>query len=150
MVAPRSDSSSVAAVIEAAGAAQEIAEEHAILRQSLTRLRRLTDLPVLVRELADLRALLAAHFAREEAPQGLHDAVGCAAHLLPRLDALFADHKVLLAEADALLTRATACLDGPLAEVRDGVILLAHHLRQHEQEEEEALAESVYVDLGRC
>lgn len=129
--------------------AREISDQHTDLRRRLAALRGVTDLPRVVTELTALRPLLAAHFAAEEAPRGLYEAVGCAEHVLPRLDALLAEHASLLVELDLLLARAVACLEGPLADVLEGVSLLSHRLHVHERAEEEALADSVYVECGR-
>ena len=130
-------------------AAADIAAEHRELRARLAGLVGTTDVPVLIRELAALRPLLAAHFAREEEADGLYAAVeGAAPHLLPALDALLGDHAALLAEADAAHDAAVACWHGPVADLLHLVARLAAHLATHEEGEEAVLTESLYQDLG--
>lgn len=133
----------------AAAARREIAEEHRTLRTLLERLEATTDLQVLLPRLDELRRLLARHFAREEAPDGLHRVVdGSAPHLTVSVQGLFEEHRECLAELERLASKAHVIVEGPLAELRRGVADLCRQLHEHEAAETELLAGALYDDLG--
>lgn len=128
---------------------RRITEEHEALRESLEILRRLTDLPLLIARLRDLRPLLVEHFRSEEAEDGLHTVVSDnAPHLLPSVQRVFEEHRQFLADIDRLSDEAQECWKGPVREVLDGVRTLCDKLHEHEALETELLTESVYTDLG--
>jgi len=131
------------------GAKARIDEEHAVLRESLDNLRRLTDLPSLISSLQSLRPRLVEHFQSEEAEDGLHKVVSeGASHLLPSVQRVFEEHRQFLADIDRLTGDAKECWEGPMARVLNGVQKLCDHLHEHEILETELLTESVYTDLG--
>lgn len=128
---------------------ETIEGEHLALRARLGRLEGTAALEELVSELTELRALLAIHFAREEAPGGLHRVVDASApHLAASVDALFEDHREYLETLDRLTETARRCLEGPVAEVRTGVGALCRRLHEHEAAETELLAGAVYEEVG--
>lgn len=131
------------------GQIDPIAEEHRALRASLARIEETTDLRLLLPLLEDLRELLAAHFAHEEAVDGLHEVIGDAApHLLTAVQRLFDEHRECLELLDRLGERARECYEGPVREVLDQVGALAAKLHAHEAQETELLAGAVYEDVG--
>lgn len=133
----------------AAAARREIAEEHRALRALLERLEATADPEALHRRLGELRRLLALHFAREEAPDGLHRAIdGSASHLTVSVQGLFEEHREYLAELERLAVKALAIVDGPVAELRRGVAGLCRKLHEHEAAETELLSGALYDDLG--
>jgi hypothetical protein len=133
----------------AAATRREIAEEHRTLRTLLERLEATTDLQVLLPRLDELRRLLARHFAREEAPDGLHRVVdGSAPHLTVSVQGLFEEHREYLAELERLASKVQALVEGPVAELRRGVAELCGKLHEHEAAETELLAGALYDDLG--
>jgi uncharacterized protein with von Willebrand factor type A (vWA) domain len=108
-----------------------------------------SDLARVAPLLADLRALLVAHFAGEEGPAGMHEIVAeGAAHRLPNVQRLIEEHAAIVARLDALTAEVAACAAGPLARALAGVCELVALLRRHEAEEEEIFSEAFYVDLG--
>jgi hypothetical protein len=126
-----------------------IEDEHRILRALLGRLEEMTGLEELVPGLAELRGLLAVHFAREEAPSGLHRVVDASApHLAASVAELIDEHRECLAALDALIEAGRRCLEGPVAEVRSGVSELCRRLHDHEAAETELLAGAVYEEVG--
>jgi len=138
-----------AASAGAHAARHRIDEEHRRLGELLRALERTTDLAQLAPRLAELRALLVAHFASEEGPQGMHDIVAeGAAHRLPNVQHLFDEHRAILERVDRLSSEAGACFEGPVRRVLAGVADLAGTLRRHEADEEELFSEAFYSDLG--
>ncbi|HLE83876.1 MAG TPA: hemerythrin domain-containing protein [Thermoanaerobaculia bacterium] len=126
-----------------------IEDEHRILRALLGRLEETTGLEELVPGLAELRSLLAVHFAREEAPDGLHRVVDASApHLVATVVHLIEEHGECLTALDVLIEAGRRCLEGPVAEVRSGVSELCRRLHEHEAAETELLAGAVYEEVG--
>lgn len=133
----------------AAVARREIAEEHRTLRALLERLAATAEPEALHRRLGELRRLLALHFAREEAPDGLHRVIdGSASHLTVSVQGLFEEHREYLAELERLASEARALVAGPVAELRRGVAELCRRLHEHEAAETELLSGALYDDLG--
>lgn len=123
--------------------------EHRTLRALLGRLEGTSDLEALLPGLAELRRLLAIHFAREEAPGGLHRVVDASApHLAASVEGLFEEHRLSLEELDLLIDAVRRCLEGPVAEARRGVAGLCRRLHAHEAAETELLAGAVYEEVG--
>lgn len=134
---------------EAAVARREIAEEHLQIRAVVGDLETTSDLETLVQRLDELRGLLVSHFAREEAPDGLHRVVDRAApRMAASVQALFDEHRELLERLDGLAERARACLEGPMAEVRRSAADLCRQLHDHEAVESDLLAGALYDDIG--
>ena len=126
-----------------------IEDEHRTLRAQLGRLEETAALEELVSELAELRGLLAVHFAREETPAGLHRVVDASApHLAASVADLIEEHRVCLEALDRMLETGRRCLEGPVAEVRSGVAELCRRLHEHEAAETELLAGAVYEEVG--
>ena len=133
----------------AALARLEIEGEHRLLRSAVYQLRHTRDLRALVPQLEGLRELLASHFAREEEADGLHAAVErVAPHKVNRVGELLLEHDELLAEVEALAASARAYLEGPLANVLDGVRELTSRLHEHERAETDLFSEAVTEELG--
>jgi len=133
----------------AAAARREIAEEHRTLRTLVERLEATADPEALHRRLDELRGLLALHFAREEAPDGLHRAIdGSAPHRTVSVQGLFEEHREYLAELARLAEEARALVAGPVAALREGVAELCRKLHEHEAAETELLSGALYDDLG--
>ena len=128
---------------------RRIEDEHRRLRGLLAELNTTADVARMEALLGDLRTLLVAHFATEEAPEGLHELVSqLAAHRLPNLQQLFAEHRDLLARIDRLRIEAANCVAGPVRRVRDECAGIAATLRRHEEQEEQLFGEAFYADLG--
>jgi len=143
------DPSMPAQTPNAADSRQRIDDEHRHLNELLAELTATRDLVRVETLLSHLRVLLVTHFATEEAPEGLHELVSQqAAHRLPNLQHLFAEHRDFLTRLDRLRDDTVACLGGPVAKILDGVAGLAAALRQHELEEEELFGEAFYTDIG--
>lgn len=133
----------------AARARHEIEEEHRLLRHAVYRLRHTRDMRALVPLLDELHQVLALHFAREEAADGLHFAVErVAPHKANQVDELFREHRELLAEVEALAASAREYLEGPLAAVLAGVRDITNRLHEHERAETDLFSEAVTEDLG--
>lgn len=133
----------------AEAARRQIAEEHRALRLLLERLETTSDPQALLLRLDELRGLLARHFAREEAPDGLHGVIDASApHLVVSVQGLFEEHREYLAELERLAGTVRACLEGPVAEARRGVTELCRKLHEHEAAETLLLAGAMYDDLG--
>lgn len=133
----------------AARARIEIEEEHRLLRHAVYRLRHTRDMRALVPLLDELHQVLALHFAREEAADGLHLAVErVAPHKANQVDELFREHRELLAEVEALAASAREYLEGPLAAVLAGVRDITNRLHEHERAETDLFSEAVTEDLG--
>lgn len=133
----------------AEAARREIAQEHRQIRALVEELETTSGLGALLPLLADLRGLLVTHFAREEAPDGLHRVVdGAAPRLSTSVQLLFDEHRQMLAALDGIEERGRACLEGPVAEVRRSVLELCRQLHEHEAAETELLAGALYEDIG--
>lgn len=141
---PTADRDAAAALVR-----HEIEEEHRLLRTAVYRIRHTRDLRALVPQLEALRELLAGHFAREEASDGLHAAVErVAPHKVNQVGELFREHRELLADVEALASSAREYLEGPLAAVLDGVRDLTGRLHEHERAETDLFSEAVTEELG--
>jgi hemerythrin len=130
-------------------ARRRIDDEHRQLGEMLRSLVHTHDLRKVEKLLADLHVLLVHHFEGEEGGQGLHAIVSeGAAHRLPNLQLLFAEHRELLALLGALQAATAAALAGPVNRIAEGIAELAAALRRHEAEEEKLFGEAFYTDLG--
>jgi len=130
-------------------ARREIAQEHRQIRALVHELETTSALDALLPLLADLRGQLESHFAREEAPDGLHRVVdGSAPRLSTSVQLLFDEHREMLAALDGIAERGRECLAGPVAEVRRSVVELCRQLHEHEAAETELLAGALYEDIG--
>jgi len=128
---------------------ERIADEHHALEEFLGRLERTSDPKVLLPRLEKLRGLLEHHFGGEEEADGIRDDVAkTAPYLLGGLDRVFSEHEEILGEVDALNAKAKEVLEGPVAELRSAVSLLARRLRDHEARETEFMTEVFNTDYG--
>jgi hypothetical protein len=126
-----------------------IAEEHRSLKRLLKNMESTADLRRLVPMLGELHDLLEEHFLHEEATDGLHATIGSSApHHLTTLQNLFEEHQDFLDTLTKLDAQARACLDGPLAEILEGIESVSERLRRHEARETELLTDAMFVDLG--
>jgi hypothetical protein len=133
----------------ASGISPELLAEHFRIRDLTRQLGKARDLHELLTRLAHLRPLLVAHFGREEGPGGLFDTIrSMGLDHVGRLDRFAGEHQSLLADLDALVACAQACLAGPVAEIlRDGQAL-ASKVRRHEAAEDNLLLDTLYTDFG--
>jgi hemerythrin len=128
---------------------QRIDAEHRHLNEVLAELVAAREPERIERLLVALRSLLIGHFATEEAPDGLHEIVAQnAAHRLPNVQQLFAEHRDLVHRLDALRVEAAALREGAFRRLLDEVAGLAAALRAHEAVEDEIFAEAFYTDIG--
>lgn len=131
------------------GRRSHLLAQHRSLRETLGLISATGELTRLVPLLEDLRAQLEAHFAEEEAQDGLADAVGSSApRHLRQLEHLMAEHRVLLDTLDALLARGRPMLAGPVREYVEEIRALSRRLRQHEAQETALLSDAVHADIG--
>lgn len=127
----------------------EIVADHHELKQLLPRIEECSDISDLLALLRQLHTLLVRHFKAEESPAGLHQIIGDAAPQYGNyLQRLFEEHEALDRRIEALIDRAQALLEGPVAEVRIEVAGLCTSLREHESTETRLLTDALYTDLG--
>jgi len=128
---------------------ERIDAEHRRLNEVLDELAAARDPQRLEDLLVTLRSLLIRHFATEEAPDGLHEIVAQnAAHRLPNVQQLFAEHREIVRRLDAVRDACAALRAGPFRELVERVAALAAALRAHEAVEDEIFAEAFYTDIG--
>lgn len=128
---------------------REIEQEHRMLREILGRLVAADEIAHIHPLLAELRALLVSHFAREEAEDGFYRVVEeSGPHLLTQVQVVLDEHPVFLADVDRLLGDVDACVKGPVAKIRKGIESLAEDLHSHEAKENELMGDAFYTDLG--
>jgi len=123
-------------------------EDHRALQTVLGRLEASTDIQLLLPLLEELHRLLQGHFAREEAPDGFRAVFEESPHLYDALDGLLGQHPKFLRDIDQMTRDARACLEGPMAKLREEVRVLCDRLHDHEAEETRLLTEALYTDLG--
>lgn len=124
-------------------------EDHRVLQVILGRVESSRELDLLMPLLEELHRLLRGHFAREEAPDGLHGIVEEAApHHLVHLQELMDQHQAFLERVMHLGESIRTTLDGPVAEIFRNVQSLCNDLQAHEHAETALLTETLYTDLG--
>lgn len=129
--------------------ADDITREHESLHRAVTALGETTDPRHLLAALEEIRPRLLEHFAAEEGEEGLHKVVADGApHLLPSVQRVFEEHRELLTILDRLQADTRELVEGPQAEILEGVRSLCNRLEHHEAVETELLTASVYTDLG--
>lgn len=127
-----------------------IDQDHRAIQEILGRLQATTDLHVLLPALEELRGALAAHFAREEEPEGLHEIISSMSpNTVASLQNVLGEHRAFAERLDGLIDSARACLEGPLAEILRGTAELSESLRDHEARETALFTDAVFIDLGR-
>jgi hypothetical protein len=140
---------------------QEIKDDNQRLQELQRELREFfaADRPLgvsrftLIDLLAELRDLLATHFALEEAFGYFDDPIDVAPHLCERAEALRAEHSELFVQVCHLADRAADLLveHGTLAGYRHVARLFRdfdHRLRQHEAEETALIMLAFNSDIG--
>ena len=129
---------------------ETIEQDHHAIKEILARLEATTDLHILLPILEELRLSLVAHFAREEAPEGMHEIIAdMAPNTVASLQNILGEHQVFLDQLDSVIERGRACLKGPLAEVLHDATALSESLHDHEERETALFTDAVFTDLGR-
>ncbi len=127
-----------------------IEHDHYAIKKILRRLETTTDLHHLVPILDELHTCLLEHFAREEAPAGLHELIASMApDTVATLQNVLGEHQGFLERLDRLRTKAQKCLEGPIAAVLRDTGVLSESLHAHETRETRLFADAVFTDLGR-
>ncbi len=121
--------------------------DHRTVQKLLVDLREADEVGALRRCLSDLKAFAERHFAIEEAPEGLYEAIALAApHFQRRIEAVRAQHGELLAEIEAFLD---ALAGDALPEgARERADALVRAISAHESEENNLHAEALYTEIG--
>ena len=127
----------------------QIAADHHNLRVTIDQLLQVFELPLVIAHLRRLRTELVDHFKLEEGADGLAQAIGeTAPNSLNKLSRLFEEHGKFLDTIDGLIGQTNACLNGPMAEIQDGIRVLCAKLEAHEATETELISEAIFTDLG--
>lgn len=127
-------------------ARERIDAEHRLLAETLRQIERAPDAEALLPLLARLSLSLAAHFAAEEAADGLHEAVrSMAPRHVAHVDAVLAEHVDLRSRLADLLVRG-ATTDWPTLHA--ATIDFVERMRAHEGRENELFDDSVMRDVG--
>lgn len=127
----------------------QIAADHHNLRVTIDQLLQVFELPLVIAHLRRLRTELVDHFKLEEGADGLAQAIGeTAPNSLNKLSRLFEEHGEFLDTIDGLIGQTNACLNGPMAEIQDGIRVLCAKLEAHEATETELISEAIFTDLG--
>jgi hypothetical protein len=114
----------------------ELEGEHRELRGLVARLREARDVGELLPALELLHPALSAHFAHEEFPGGLYEAMGAlgAAHS-SAVRELVDDHYLFLAAVRGLTAAVRHHREGPIDDLLRQAAALATRLRAHEDKE---------------
>jgi hypothetical protein len=127
----------------------QIAADHHNLRVTIDQLLQVSELPLVIAQLRRLRAELVEHFKLEEGADGLAQAIGeTAPNSLNKLGRLFEEHGEFLETIQELITQTNTCLNGPMAEIQNGIRKLCADLEGHEATETELISDAVFTDLG--
>lgn len=133
---------------ESANNADRIVHEHRQLAGMLRELAEADDAPTIARLAVGLHAMLAGHFVREEADDGLREAVLRASpHLIDQLEDIIAEHPALLDAVRGLAEAAAAGSQGQ-ARLSATVADLIGQLRDHEGRESGLLSAALWDDVG--
>ena len=127
-----------------------IEHDHHAIKEILERLEAARDPHVLLSILKELHVSLVDHFAREEAPEGLHEIIASMSPTtVASLQNILGEHEQFLVRLDSLIERLRALVKGPLAEILEGAAALSESLHDHEARETELFTDAVFTDLGR-
>lgn len=127
----------------------QIAADHHNLRVTIDQLLNASNLPLIIGHLRRLRSELVEHFKLEEGGDGLAKAIGeTAPNALNKLGRLFDEHGEFLGTIGRLIDETNACLNGPVADIENGIRRLCAQLEAHEATETELISEAVFTDLG--
>ena len=128
----------------------EIEDDHHAIKEILERLEATMDPHLLLPILEELRMSLVAHFAREEAPEGLHEIIAdMSPNTVASLQNILGEHEHFVVRLDSLIERTRAAVKGPLAEILRDATALSESLHDHEARETELFTDAVFTDLGR-
>ncbi|MFQ5994669.1 MAG: hypothetical protein ACE5K1_06205 [Acidiferrobacterales bacterium] len=120
-----------------------LADEHRTIMALVDRLKRHRTVLHLVPILEELHTLLIGHFAREQFPGGLYEALGQQRpEYHDTLRTLINDHCVILSSARAVLERARVASEEDSVDILSEVQAVIDSLEQHE-EKEHHLAEKI-------
>lgn len=123
----------------------------AVLAQWPHDVRKATEVrPDLIRALSELRSKLQIHFAAEETPEYLSEAVTAAPRLTVRAKALQQQHADFLATLEHVIANVlnSELAGDHLARERESLQKLISDLRRHERAEDDLLLESLDDDIG--
>ena len=113
-----------------------MAEEHVRIMAIVDVLRDVSDPSRHVRTLEELHTLLANHFAREQFPGGLYEAMGAfGSRWHEELRELIRDHCMILSDARSVLERARQATPQTQDTLQTDLIALLDLLCDHEQKE---------------
>ena len=127
-----------------------IEHDHHAIKEILERLEATMDPHLQLPILEELRMSLVEHFAREEAPEGLHDIIAdMSPTQVASLQNILGEHEQFLARLASLIERTRALVRGPLAEILKDAAALSESLHDHESRETELFTDAVFTDLGR-
>ena len=129
---------------------ETIEHDHHAIKEILERLEATMDPHLLLPILEELRMSLVEHFAREEAPEGLHEIIAdMSPTTVASLQNILGEHEQFLVRLDSLIERTRKVVRGPLAEILGDVASLSESLHDHEARETDLFTEAVFTDLGR-
>jgi hypothetical protein len=124
--------------------ADQIAEEHAHIRQRLGELETTTSVDSLRAQLTALVPILRDHFAVEEdLAEFERENPGCN---LAGLVKVLGEHPRILSQADALIAACASGADN--GQLREQVAEFVDLIRGHEQRETKALMDAMWTDIG--
>jgi len=127
----------------------QIAADHHNLRVTIDQLLQVSELPLVIAQLRRLQTELVDHFKMEEGADGLAQAIGeTAPNSLNKLSRLFEEHTEFLDTIESLIDQTNLCLNGPMAEIHQGIRELCTRLEEHEVTETELISDAVFTDLG--
>ena len=127
-----------------------IEHDHHAIKEILGRLEATMDPHLLLPILEELRMSLVEHFAREEAPEGLHEIIATMSpNTVASLQNILGEHQHFVVRLDSLIERTRKMVRGPLAEVLRDAAALSESLHDHEARETELFTDAVFTDLGR-
>ena len=128
--------------------ADRIVHEHRQLSGMLRELGQAHEPAAIARLAAALHGMLAGHFVREEAVDGLREAVLRASpHLVDRLEGIIAEHPALL-RAVAGLAEMAAEQSTTGVQIAAAVKAVIEQLRDHEGRESGLLSAALWDDVG--
>ena len=124
-----------------ARSSRRIQDDHRSIRDLLSALGGADQVGELMSLLEELRGMLETHFAFEESETGMRAVVvEQAPERMPELEALFAEHGEIRADAVRLWETSQDCL-----RFRDALV---DRIKQHEAKEAELLSSALYDDIG--
>jgi hypothetical protein len=129
--------------------AEGILTDHRHIRDVAKVIESTGDLSVLLKRLAEFRAVLEQHFVVEEAQDGFYETLRITApRHIGKIDKMKREHGVFLADLDRVLERVKVCLAAK-GEILREAQALTRRLWDHETREDSLLLDSIYTDLGQ-